>query len=207
MTYIAFIRRRALMLSSSHKPGCMAAIPASQSCRVRRVLCMTDAHSSCVQPAVARRACRASGEKAARCLRRFGWLGILQTHQNCLPFADVVSAVVTDRGDSVRVFDSAGLCNFWRERYMQFEGVRFDPFCAHGANLSADLFSEGGSFRGSSGADEFGGKGLEVLKSSHFDSFAPESRGAVVSDFAGMSELYTRIPCVQLPFVGKFEIV
>ena len=68
---------RALMLSSSHKPGCMAAMPASQSCSVRRVLLTCAAHSSCVQPATARSALSASGEKGPSGGRlRFGWLVI-----------------------------------------------------------------------------------------------------------------------------------
>lgn len=170
MTYIAFIRRRALMLSSSHKPGCMAAIPASQSCRVRRVLCMTDAHSSCVQPAVARRACRASGEKAARCLRRFGWLGIRHSPSLNIEAASIFKFQNIKITIDIKLFGDAGI-----QRVL---GLHW--------RLAEDFV---------------------IFCTGHFDSLAPESRGAVVSDFAGMSELYTRIPCVQLPFVGKFEIV
>ena len=154
MTFAVLSCRLALMCSSSHKPGCMAAMPASQSCRVRRVLCMAAAHSSCVQPVDFRRACRASGEKAPRGLLRFGWLAI-----------GLLFAIWYCVGDEPNAAGNAAVA---MAATLEKQAVR-NGFDYRVKNLaSADICSAFNSFGGVC----------------HFVSLAPESRGAVVSDFA-----------------------
>ena len=67
------------MRNSSHRPGCMRALPASQSCQVRRVEWMRSAADVCESPAASRAARTSSGVgfRAALPARlRLGWLGI-----------------------------------------------------------------------------------------------------------------------------------
>lgn len=66
------------MRNSSHSPGCMRALPASQSCHVRRVEWMRSAAADCESPAASRAARIASGLglDEGPFGPRFGWLGI-----------------------------------------------------------------------------------------------------------------------------------
>lgn len=68
-----------MRMNSSHKPGCMRALPASQSCHVRSVEWMRRAASVCVRRALKRSPTISSGVglRAAEAARaRLGWLGI-----------------------------------------------------------------------------------------------------------------------------------
>lgn len=275
MTYIAFIRRRALMLSSSHKPGCMAAIPASQSCRVRRVLCMAAAHSSCVQPTAARRALMDSGEgfdertnvffqlsptgsaRGWRIVRRRvasirhgmlfvlcadafrrvdngafttlgqGEAGLNMVYFNAPGCVDVdghcglSGCEVEDIGEQVDTLLSghvqSALCvvdqvGLFAAVQVAGAGAQHEVGleCVNSALLSPDFGTALAGKIGDVDADLAGGWVGPSAECCHGvcsvwnASYRLDSGG---SWFAAMTVLYTRIPCVQLPFVGKFEIV
>lgn len=67
------------MRNSSHSPGCIRALPASQSCQVRRVEWMSEPAAVCDKPAASRAALISAGAGLAEGPfgPRFGWLGIL----------------------------------------------------------------------------------------------------------------------------------
>lgn len=66
------------MRNSSHSPGCMRALPASQSCQVRKVEWMRAAAADCESPAASRaeRISSGNGLDEGPFGPRFGWLGI-----------------------------------------------------------------------------------------------------------------------------------
>jgi len=65
------------MRNSSHSPGCMRALPASQSCHVRRVEWMSEAAADCESPAASRAALISAADwfDVGPFGPRFGWLG------------------------------------------------------------------------------------------------------------------------------------
>lgn len=78
------------MRNSSHKPECIRALPASQSCHVRRVEWMRSAAAVCEIPAASRAARTSSGVGVCAALParlRLGWLDMLPRFQH-LSFSD-----------------------------------------------------------------------------------------------------------------------
>ena len=159
------------ILNKSHNPGCKRLSPDSYACHARVLACISTAACGWVRPAAARRSRIASGVGVveSRTAPRLGWL--------------VTSG-----------------CNFSLSRASKFRttGIHSRPVfkTKNGAFIFPFLlFPDAHVF------SEFFGLGLAaaikqhriVFSLRHFDSLAPETRGAVVSDLLSMNELYTHI--------------
>ena len=187
-----------LMRNNSQRAGCIRAFPASQSCQVRRVECMSAAAAVCESPEASRAARISSGAglrdgEPPRDL--FGWL-VISLGQGKLPSLKVEKSVVFDRANGVvGNFDIGDV---------QFGNASRDPVVAFGADLVGNLLNEcAGFFARGFVVEGFGGD-FEVFDGVHLwlQPLFPRRGGLQCATH----ELnYTRNPCNSKNYFYKFS--
>lgn len=164
----------AFILNSSHIAGCMRRSPASHCCQLRHVECTSAPAAVWVSAAPSRAAFISDGSGLEGFFwPLFGWLLILDSACSAVNgglYPTNVQFFADFDSKSIR----ACLSDIKSTSQWDFKRHRFIPLSI---NPCFPRFSRCGGFN----------------CVSHFHSPASVTRGAVVSEFAGVDELYTRI--------------